>query len=403
LPAEVLSAPLDADAGVKSLARVVDPTPRQIPAPESIKRALDLLASAQRPLIILGKGAAYAQADADIRELIEETGIPYLPMSMAKGLLPDNHPQSAAAARSLVLAQADVVVLIGARLNWLLGHGKAPQWSPTAKFIQVDISPTEMDSNRPVAAPVVGDIGSAVSALLTTLKPGSIRPNAAWLKAIAERKQHNAESMAARLAKNPNPMDFHSALRAIRDVLAGKSDVYVVNEGANTLDLGRNVIDMYEPRKRLDSGTWGVMGIGMGYAIGAAVTSGKPVVAIEGDSAFGFCGMEIETICRYELPIVAVVFNNGGIYRGDDVNHSGGADPSPTILMKSARYDKLIEAFGGTGHHVTDPQGLTHALTDALASGKPAIINCVIDPTAGTESGHLQSLNPTSQIDSGRK
>jgi oxalyl-CoA decarboxylase len=303
----------------------------------------------------------------------------------------------------LVLAQADVVMLIGARLNWLLGHGKAPQWSPTAKFIQVDISPTEMDSNRPVAAPVVGDIGSAVAALLTALKPGSIRPGAAWLKAIAERKQHNADSMAARLAKNPNPMDFHSALRAIRDVLADKSDVYIVNEGANTLDLGRNVIDMYEPRKRLDSGTWGVMGIGMGYAVGAAVTSGKPVVAIEGDSAFGFCGMEIETICRYELPVVTVVFNNGGIYRGDDVNHSGGVDPSPTILMKNARYDRLIEAFGGTGHHVTDPQSLAKALSDALASGKPAIINCVIDPKAGTESGHLQNLNPTSQIGNGRK
>jgi oxalyl-CoA decarboxylase len=403
LPAEVLGAALDADAGVKSLVRVVDAAPRQIPAPESIERALDLLASAQRPLIILGKGAAYAQADADIREFIEKTGIPYLPMSMAKGLLPDNHGQSAAAARSLVLAQADVVMLIGARLNWLLGHGKAPQWSPTAKFIQVDISPTEMDSNRPVAAPVVGDIGSAVAALLTALKPGSIRPVAAWLKAIDERKHHNAQSMVARLAKNPNPMDFYSALRAIRDVLAGKSDVYLVNEGANTLDLGRNVIDMYEPRKRLDCGTWGVMGIGMGYAIGAAVTSGKPVVAVEGDSAFGFCGMEIETICRYELPVVTVVFNNGGIYRGDDVNHSGGADPSPTVLMKNARYDKLIEAFGGTGHHVTDPQGLTRALTDALASGKPTIINCVIDPTAGTESGHLQSLNPTSHIGKGGK
>jgi oxalyl-CoA decarboxylase len=403
LPAEVLGAALDADAGVKSLVRVVDAAPRQIPAPESIERALDLLASAQRPLIILGKGAAYAQADADIREFIEKTGIPYLPMSMAKGLLPDNHAQSAAAARSLVLAQADVVMLIGARLNWLLGHGKAPQWSPTAKFIQVDISPTEMDSNRPVAAPVVGDIGSAVAALLTALKPGSIRPGAAWLKAIDERKHHNAQSLAARLTKNPNPMDFYSALRAIRDVLAGKSDVYLVNEGANTLDLGRNVIDMYEPRKRLDCGTWGVMGIGMGYAIGAAVTSGKPVVAVEGDSAFGFCGMEIETICRYELPVVTVVFNNGGIYRGDDVNHSGGADPSPTVLMKNARYDKLIEAFGGTGHHVTDPQGLTRALTDALASGKPTIINCVIDPTAGTESGHLQSLNPTSHIGKGGK
>jgi len=403
LTAEVLGAALDADAGEKSLLHVVDPAPRQIPAPESIQRALDLLASAQRPLIILGKGAAYAQADADIQSFIERTGIPFLPMSMAKGLLPDNHPQSAAAARSLVLAQADVVMLIGARLNWLLGHGKAPQWSPTTSFIQLDISPTEIDSNRRIAAPVVGDIGSAVSALLTTMKPGGIRPSATWLKAIADRKQHNAESMAARLNRNPSPMDFYSALRAVRDVLQNKPDVYVVNEGANTLDFGRNIIDMQEPRKRLDSGTWGVMGIGMGYAIGAAVTSGKPVVALEGDSAFGFCGMEIETICRYELPIVTVIFNNGGIYRGDDVNHSGGADPSPTILMKSARYDKLIEAFGGTGHHVTDPQGLTQALTDALASGKPAIINCVIDPTAGTESGHLQSLNPTSQIVSGRK
>src|ERR1700757_3300422 len=349
LPAEVLGAALDADAGAKSLVRVVDAAPRQIPAPESIERALDLLAGAQRPLIILGKGAAYAQADADIREFIEKTSIPYLPMSMAKGLLPDNHPQSAAAARSLVLAQADVVMLIGARLNWLLGHGKAPQWSPTAKFIQVDILPTEMDSNRPVAAPVVGDIGSAVAALLTALKPGSIQPSAAWLKAIADRKHHNAESMAVRLSKNPSPMDFYSALRAVRDVLADKSPIYVVNEGANTLDLGRNVIDMYEPRKRLDCGTWGVMGIGMGYAVGAAVTSGKPVVAIEGDSAFGFCGMEIETICRYELPVVTVIFNNGGIYRGDDVNHSGGADPSPTVLLKNARYDKLIEHFGGTG------------------------------------------------------
>ena len=398
LTAEVLSATLDAAAGQKSLVHVVDPAPRQIPSPESISRALDLLASAQRPLILLGKGAAYAQADADIRSFIEKTGIPYLPMSMAKGLLPDNHPQSAAAARSLVLAQADVVMLIGARLNWLLGHGKAPQWSSTARFIQVDISPTEIDSNRAIAAPIVGDIGSAVSALLTTLKPGSIQPSAAWLKAIADRKQHNAESMAVRLSRNPSPMDFYSALRAVRDVLADKPDVYVVNEGANTLDFGRNVIDMREPRKRLDAGTWGVMGIGMGYAIGAAVTSGKPVVAIEGDSAFGFSGMEIETICRYSLPIVIVVFNNSGIYRGDDLNRSGGADPSPTVLMKNARYDKLIEAFGGTGYHATDPQGLTNALTDALASGKPAIINCVIDPTAGTESGHLQNLNPKRQI-----
>jgi oxalyl-CoA decarboxylase len=319
-------------------------------------------------------------------------------MSMAKGLLPDNHLQSAAAARSLVLSQADVVMLIGARLNWLLAHGKAPRWSPNVRFVQVDIVPTEMDSNRPIAAPVVGDIGSAMTAFLEALKPGQIQAPAAWTKAIEERKRYNVDRMSARLNANPNPMNFSSALRAIRDVLAGRLDIYVVNEGANTLDFGRDIIDMYEPRKRLDCGTWGVMGIGMGFAIGAAVTTGKPVVAIEGDSAFGFSGMELETICRYSLPIVTIIFNNGGVYRGDDVNRSGGADPAPTVLMKSARHDKLIEAFGGTGYHVADPQALTKALTESLASGKPALSDCVIDPTAGTESGHIGNLNPKSQI-----
>ncbi len=394
LPADILGAELDADVAVHSLVHVVDPSPRQIPARESISRALELLASAQRPLVILGKGAAYAQADQEIRSFLETTGIPFLPMSMAKGLLPDNHPQSAAAGRSFVLAQADVVMLIGARLNWLLGHGKPPQWSATTRFIQFDISPTEIDSNRPIAAPVVGDIRSALQALLTDLKPGSVRASSAWLDAIAQRKRLNAERMAAHLAATPDPMDFYSALRAIRDVLVNRPDVYVVNEGANTLDFGRNIIDMYEPRKRLDSGTWGVMGIGMGYAIGAAVVGGKPVVAIVGDSAFGFSGMELETICRYGLPIITIIFNNGGIYRGDDINHNGGTDPSPTILMKSARYEKLIEAFGGTGYYATDTKSLANTLTAALASGKPALINCVIDPKAGTESGHLTNLNP---------
>src|SRR2546428_157687 len=398
LPASVLGATLEAVTAARSLVRVVDATPRQLPAPESVRRGLDVLAKAQRPLIILGKGAAYAQADADIRAFVEQTGIPFLPMSMAKGVLPDDHPQSTAAARSYALAQADVVMLIGARLNWLLGHGKSPQWSSTAQFVQLVIMPTEMDSNRAIAAPVVGDIASAVSALLAMLKPGQIRPRAAWLEALAQHKRHNIERMAARLAANPDPMDFYSALGAIKGVLADKPEVYVVNEGANTLDIARNVIDMRMPRQRLDSGTWGVMGIGMGYAIGAAGVSGKPVVAIEGDSAFGFCGMEIETICRYHLPIVTVVFNNGGIYRGDDVNRSGGADPAPTVLMKQARYEKLIEAFGGVGYYAVDPQELANSLTDALASGKPSLINCAIDPTAGTESGHIGNLNPQSSI-----
>jgi oxalyl-CoA decarboxylase len=398
LPGSVLGASLDAETGARSLVRVVDPAPEQLPARESVQRALELLARAERPLIILGKGAAYAQADADIRAFIEQTGIPFLPMSMAKGLLPDDHPQSAAAARSDALARADVVMLIGARLNWLLSHGKGSHWSPTAQFVQLDIAPTEMDSNRPIAAPVVGSIRASVSALLALLKPGQIQPRTAWLEELAHKKQHNLDRMAGNLAAKREPMGFYGALGAIKKVVADKPEVYVVNEGANTLDMTRNVIDMRLPRRRLDCGTWGVMGIGMGYAIAAAVVSGKPVVAIEGDSAFGFSGMEIETICRYRLPIVTVVFNNGGIYRGDDVNRGGGTDPAVTSLMKEARYDKLIEAFGGVGKHVVDPQELAKALSDALASGKPTLIDCAIDPTAGTESGHITNLNPHSGI-----
>jgi oxalyl-CoA decarboxylase len=391
LTAEVLGSALDIETAKKSLVKVVDPAPASPPAPGSIARALDLLASAQRPLVILGKGAAYARADSEIRSFIETTGVPFLPMSMAKGLLPDEHPQSAAAARSYAIGNADVVVLAGARLNWLLSHGRAPLWNADTKFVQIDISPTEMDSNRAIAAPIVGDIKSVFSAFNAALK-GQVKRQTAWMDEIGKRKQQNIERMAARLNADPSPMNFSSALRAVRNALASQPDVYIVNEGANTLDFGRNIIDMDKPRRRLDSGTWGVMGIGMGYAVGAAAVTGKPVVAIEGDSAFGFSGMEIETICRYDLPVTTIIFNNNGVYRGDPA----GKPYSPTGLLRDARYEKIIEAFGGVGYHCTDTPSLTKALTEALASGKPALINAVIDPTAGTESGHIQSLNPKS-------
>jgi oxalyl-CoA decarboxylase len=202
--------------------------------------------------------------------------------------------------------------------------------------------------------------------------------------------------MAKTLDANPSPMNFHSALRAMRDVLKTRPDVYLVNEGANTLDYARSIIDMYEPRKRLDSGTWGVMGIGMGYAIGAAVTSGKPVVALEGDSAFGFSGMEVETICRYNLPITVVIFNNNGVYRGCDVNPTGGPEVAPTVFVKNARYDMLMMAFGGVGVTVNTPDELAKALAEGIASGKPTLINAMIDEKAGTESGRISHLNPQS-------
>jgi oxalyl-CoA decarboxylase len=191
-------------------------------------------------------------------------------------------------------------------------------------------------------------------------------------------------------AKTAHPMRFLGALQSIRDVLAEHPEAYVVNEGANALDLARNTVGMRVPRHRLDSGTWGVMGIGMGYAIAAAVETGAPVVAIEGDSAFGFSGMELETITRYRLPVTTVVLNNGGVYRGDDPSTS--SDPAPTYL--SARHDLMIEAFGGTGHQATTPEEVTAALTRAIEAGTPALVDCVIDPSDGTESGNIGHLNP---------
>src|SRR5262245_18348999 len=399
MPAKLFAQSIDSSVGKNSLIKVVDAAPKQIPAPVALKRAVELLKSAKKPLIILGKGAAYAQADSEIRSLVEKTGIPYLPMSMAKGLLPDTHEQCASAARSFVLPAADVVMLVGARLNWLLSHGKGKTWGGKGhkdwggqKFIQVDISPQEADSNVRIDAPLVGDIGSCVSALLKEI--GSVsKPPVEWLNAVAEKKNGNVAKMAETLAKNPAPMNFHSALNVVRDIVKANPEAMLVNEGANALDFTRSIVDMYRPRKRIDVGTWGIMGIGMGYCVAAAVVTKQQVIAVEGDSAFGFSGMEVETLCRYNLPVCIVIMNNNGVYKGTDVNPLGG-DVAPTVFVKGARYDKLIEAFGGVGVHATTPAELRKGMEDAIRSRKPTLINAVIDETAGTESGRITSLNP---------
>jgi len=398
LPAKLFGQVMNAEAGAKSLVKVIDAAPAQIPAAAAVKRALEVLKGARRPLIILGKGAAYAQADDDIRALVEKSGVPFLPMSMGKGLLPDLHPLCAGAARSTVLKDADVVMLIGARLNWLLSHGKGKTWGDAPKkFIQIDIEPKEMDSNVEIVAPVVGDIGSCVSALLAAMGSNWPAAPADWVKTVSSKREENVAKMAPRLMNNNSPMDYHGALGVLRIIIKERPDAILVNEGANTLDLARGIIDMYKPRKRLDVGTWGIMGIGMGQAIAAAIETGKPVLAVEGDSAFGFSGMEVETICRYKLPICVVIFNNNGIYRGTDVNKAG-SDPAPTVFVAGARYDKMMEAFGGIGVNATSPDELKRAVNEAMDSGKPTLINAVIDPAAGSESGRIGNLNPQSVL-----
>lgn len=399
LPAKLFGQVMNAEAGAQSLVKVIDAAPAQLPSPASIERALGVLKGAKRPLIILGKGAAYSQADEDIKALVEKSGIPYLPMSMAKGLLPDTHPQSAGAARSLVLKESDVVMLIGARLNWLLSHGKGKAWGDAPKqFVHIDIDPKEMDSNVEITAPVVGDIASCVSAMLDAMGDDWKAPPTEWTDAIQAKKETNLTRMAAKLQNNNIPMDYQGALGALRTIVAERPDAILVNEGANTLDFARSIIDMYQPRKRLDVGTWGVMGIGMGTAVAAAVETGKPVLCVEGDSAFGFSGMEIETICRYNLPVCVVVFNNNGIYRGTDVNPTGGEDVAPTVFVKDARYDQMMAAFGGVGVYATSPDELSRAVNEAMDSGKPTLINAVIDEKAGTESGRIGNLNPQSVV-----
>jgi oxalyl-CoA decarboxylase len=398
LPAKLFSQVMNADAGAKSLVKVIDAAPAQIPAPGAVKRAVEVFSSAKKPLLILGKGAAYAQADDAIRTLVEKTGAPFLPMSMAKGLLPDTHPQCAGAARSLVLKESDVVMMVGARLNWLLSHGKGKTWGDAPKkFIQIDIEPKEMDSNIEIAAPVVGDIGSCVTALLNAMGGNWTPAPSDWMNAVKAKREENIAKMAPRLRNNNSPMDYHGALGVLRQIIKERPDAILVNEGANTLDLARGIIDMSQPRKRLDVGTWGIMGIGMGYSIAAAIETGKPVLAVEGDSAFGFSGMEIETICRYKLPVCVVVFNNDGIYRGTDVNPVG-SDPATTVFVKGARYDKMIEAFGGVGINATNPDELRRAVNEAMDSGRPTLINAVIDPAAGSESGRIGNLNPQSVV-----
>ena len=399
LPAKLFSQVMNADAGAKSLVKVIDAAPAQLPGPSAVKRAIDVLKTAKKPLIILGKGAAYAQADEAIKNLIEKTGIPFLPMSMAKGILPDTHPQCAGAARSTVLKDSDVVIVIGARLNWLLSHGKGKTWGDAPKkFIQIDIEPKEMDSNVEIVAPVVGDIGSCVNALLNAIGDKWTPAASDWTNAVTTKKNDNIAKMAPKLMNNNSPMDYFGALGVLRQVIKERPDAMFVNECANTLDLARGVIDMYKPRKRLDVGTWGIMGIGQGYSIAAAIETGKPVLALEGDSAFGFSGMEVETIARYNLPVCIVIFNNDGIYRGTDVNPTGAADPAPTVFVKGARYDKMMEAFGGVGANVTTPDELRRAVNEAMDSGKPTLINAVIDPAAGSESGRIGNLNPQSVV-----
>ncbi|OAY60450.1 hypothetical protein MANES_01G113700v8 [Manihot esculenta] len=349
----------------------------EVPTSE-IEGAVELLRKAERPLIVFGKGAAYARAENELRKLVETTGIPFLPTPMGKGLLPDTHELAASAARSLAIGKCDVALVVGARLNWLLHFGEPPKWSKDVKFILVDICKDEIELRKPH----LGLVGDAKKVLELTNKeikddPFCLAKTHPWVEAISKKAKENVSRMEAQLAKDVVPFNFLTPMRIIRDAILGVSSPapIVVSEGANTMDVGRAVLIQTEPRSRLDAGTWGTMGVGLGYCIAAAVAEpDRLVVAVEGDSGFGFSAMEVETLVRYQLPVVVIVFNNGGVYGGDR--------RSPEEITGPLK-----------GYLVETPDELKSALAEAFSARKPTVINVVIDPYAGAESGRLQHKN----------
>ncbi|KAF6158390.1 hypothetical protein GIB67_022470 [Kingdonia uniflora] len=367
-----------------------------------VEKVVGLLRNAERPLIVFGKGAAFSRAENALKILVEKTGIPFLPTPMGKGLLSDTHELAATAARSLAIGRCDVALVVGARLNWLLHFGEPPKWSKDVKFILVDVSKDEIELRKPYIG-LVGDARQMVEKINKEIKddPFCFGISHSWVVAISTKAKENVLKMELQLKKDVVPFNFLTPMRIIRDAIIaeGSPAPILVSEGANTMDVGRSVLVQTEPRTRLDAGTWGTMGVGLGYCIAAAVASpDRLVVAVEGDSGFGFSAMEVETLVRYQLPVVVIVFNNGGVYGGDrrnpeEITGPHKDDPAPTSFVPGAAYHTLIEAFGGKGYLVGTPEELKSALTNSFSARKPAVINVTIDPYAGAESGRMQHKN----------
>jgi 2-hydroxyacyl-CoA lyase 1 len=353
----------------------VPPPPRMQAMPQDVERALDVLEGAERPLVIVGKGMAWSRAEDEIRQFIDRTQLPFLASPMGKGVIDDSHPLSVGAARSHALKEADVILLLGARLNWIMHYGLPPRFAKGVRIVQLDIAAEAIGNNVPAEVALVGD-GKAIVGQMNhalTARQWFYPADTKWRAAIAAAAAKNATTIQPMIEDESAPMNYYRALRDIRAVIP--ADAVIVSEGANTMDIGRTQLPNARPRLRLDAGTYGTMGIGMGFAIAAAlVHPDRPIVSVSGDSAIGFSGMEMETACRYKLPVKIIVLNNGGIGSGIADYPKEGQLP-PRALTIGARYDKMMEAFGGRGWYVEDPRDLRGALDAALKSDGPALVN----------------------------
>uniref|UniRef100_A0A665UJQ7 2-hydroxyacyl-CoA lyase 1 n=1 Tax=Echeneis naucrates TaxID=173247 RepID=A0A665UJQ7_ECHNA len=372
------------------------PPPVSLADHGAITEAISVLKAAKRPLVIIGKGAAYGRAETALREFVEMSGLPYLPTPMGKGVLPDDHPNCVAAARSRALLQADVVLLLGARLNWILHFGIPPRFDPHVKIIQVDLCAEEMGNNVRPAVALLGDINAIVTQLLMCLCKDSWKytSDTEWWSSLKAKMSANSKMSKALALQSTGLMNYYTVFHHVSQLLP--HDCIIVSEGANTMDIGRTMLNNYLPRQRLDAGTFGTMGVGLGFAIAAAALEksenrGRRVVCVEGDSAFGFSGMEVETMCRYNLPVIIIVVNNNGIYSGVDLEtwkemaKMGDLTSiaPPVTLLPEARYDEVMAAFGGEGFLVRTVEELCEALQLSLRNWeRPSLLNVLIEPSS---------------------
>jgi 2-hydroxyacyl-CoA lyase 1 len=377
---DIISGHIDEDEVVYPPA--VPEPPRTIAPNESIAAAVEALKSAENPLVIIGKGAAYARAEDEVRQFIESTQLPFLATPMGRGVMPDDHPLSAGAARTYILQNADVILLMGARLNWILHFGKQPRFNPNVRVIQMDISAEEIGTNVPTEVALVGDAKAITAQLNSYLdqNPWQYPAETTWRTGIERKTADNVAASAPMLTDDSRPMGYYRAFKEIRENIP--NDAIIVAEGASTMDISRQVINNQLPRHRLDAGTWGTMGVGLPQAIAAQIVNpDKVVVDIQGDSAFGFSGMEVEVACRLNLPIVFIVINNNGVGGGPTELLPIDKIP-PGAYYPDAHYERVIEAFGGQGIYCDDPDQLGAIVNKAVASRRPTVINVPISNVA---------------------
>lgn len=354
---------------------------RPQPDAAAIEETARLLAEAERPLVLIGKGAAWAGAGPALERLVG-LGLPFLASPMGRGVVPDDDPRNVGSARSLALRQADVVLMMGGRFNWIFHYGRPPRFAEGVRIVQVDVVAEELYSGAPVELGLVADCAAAAEALYEALRGRRLRcQDTGWLEGLRREAERGQAQIEELLRSDARPVSPYRLWGEVRDVLPREATV--VMEGEVIMAVGRQMQPAYRPKQILNAGTSACMGTGVPYAIGAKLARPEgPVVAVLGDSAFGFSAMEVETAARVGAPVVFVISNNQGVTgnRGRTQAPAWPQLPEASALLP-ARYEMMAEMVGGYGVCVEEPERIRPALEAALASGRLAIVNVMTDPS----------------------